>query len=938
MINLTLRTEFSFKKTFGHIDKIIEGNPIAIGIADVNSTFGHVPLEKLCKKNNIKSIFGVRLGVVKSVAEKVRTEGWQYIFIAKNLNGLRGIYNLVKIAYDNFYYIPRVGLIDVWKLSDDIFVISDNFEIAERIDYIGLSPSTNPKVLDFDLPRVAINNNYFSRPQDKKLYEILSGNRGRELHTYPQHILTEDEFMWLWNDKTAVENTYAIAKQCNVEIEKASMVKYHGDKNLRDLCLEGAQKRGIDLSNKVYSDRMERELSLIDKKNFADYFLITSEMIIKAKKTMLVGPSRGSSAGSLVCYLTYITEIDPIEYGLLFERFIDINRSDLPDVDIDFPDKKRDKVIKELVKTNGRDNVRRIANINRLKPKSAIGEFADALGIPSYETDTVKDAIIERSGGDARFAMRILDTFESTEAGKNFINKYPNMKLVENMENHASYIGVHAAGVIVANNPLHWYGGIDTRSDIVMMDKKGAEYLGLLKIDCLGLRTLSVLEDCAELIGMDNKEYYNLPLDDELTFKIFNNMRLSGIFQFEGYALQAITRQMGVHNFNDIVAITSLARPGPLHSGGTNTFVARRIGKESIEYMSDDDSIIKNTKETLGTIVYQEQLMNIGRDYGGLSWEDVSNIRKATSKSLGEEYLNKYKDKFIEGAVKKGFDSNEATKVWNNMVTFGSWAFNKSHAVAYGLISYFTAYMKAHYPLEFTVACLNNTKDDPSAVKILRDSVENDGLEYIPVDPILSEINWTVKNGKMIGGFVNIHGIGIKKAQGIIKRRKSGKEQTPSISKKLASPETPFDILSPCKYHWGDIYNNPREYGLDIAPINITEIQGDGSYLFIGCLVDRNLRDLNEYQSVVKRGGKIIKDHTLFLNLTLEDDSDSIICTIDRYSYEEKGKIIAESGKINSDWFLVKGVIKGGWRKVNIKEIINLNNHIGLKGVNNAVN
>lgn len=935
MINLALRSEFSFKKTYGFIKNIANDQEIAVGVADINNTFGHFQLQKVCKDKGLKPIFGVRLMVVKDT--DARPEGQQgnfgpvYIFLAKNQSGLKEIYSLVKTAFDKFYYRAHVSLVDVWKLSEDVIVIAENFEIDERIDYIGLSPMTSPKAMASDIPKVAIVNNYYTDVQDRPVYELLSAPK-TETQTYMQHLLSDEEWeLQCGKHPEAIENTYKIADEIeHIDLAVAPMVEYTGDLHLESLCVAGAKEKGIDLESEPYKSRYEFEIGLIKEKEYNDYFLVVVDMMSKAREKMLVGPGRGSSAGSLVCYLIGITQSDPIEYGLMFERFIDINRHDLPDIDVDFPDSYRDSVIKQLIKDYGRDNVSHIATISKLKPKSAIGDFAKAMGIPAYETDSVKDAIIERSGGDARAQMRILDTFETTEVGKEFIKKYPEMKIVERIEGHANHSGVHAAGIIVCNNPLTDYAGVDSRSDCVMLDKKEAEALNLLKIDVLGLRTLAVLQDCATYAGKDYLYYYNLPLDDEKAYAVFQDLRLSGIFQFEGYALQSLTKQMGVEKFNDIVAITALGRPGPLHSGGAEMFIKRRTGEVPVEYLSKADCVVDSTRDTLGVVIYQEQIMRIGREYGSLPWKDVTALRKATAKSLGEEFFNKYKEKFLNGAVENGHDLAEAENIWGNMVKFGSWAFNKSHAVSYGLISYWTAYAKAHHPLEFAMACMNNSKDEDNAIKILRDLVKNDGIQYIAFDPDHSMEEWTIHEGKLLGGLTTLHGIGVKKARDIINRRAAGSQYTPSQIKTLLNPITPFKTLFPCQDLWGHYYDEYEMYGLDQPPCMVSDIQDEGEYLFIGKLVDRNLRDLNEYQSVVKRGGELIEGQTLFLNMTLEDDTDSIICSINRYKFEKLGREIAESGKIGHDWYLVKGTIKGKWRKVNVTEILNLNEFEGI--------
>jgi DNA-directed DNA polymerase III PolC len=701
------------------------------------------------------------------------------------------------------------------------------------------------------------------------------------------------------------------------------MVKWSGSNDIYGACIDNKKK--IDVWTDEYQQRLQYEIELIIQKDYVDYFMIVADLIKNAKRKMLVGPARGSSAGSLVCYLLGITEVDPIEHSLIFERFIDVNRFDLPDIDIDFPDTKRDIAIKYLKHKYGKSKVMCLANINRLKAKSAIGEFAKGLEIPAYETTSVKDAIIERSSGDARAAMCIEDTFNTTEAGDIFIKKYPSMRLVSKIEDHAAHAGKHAAGILVATLPLANYGALNNRDEVIMMDKKDAEYLGLLKIDCLGLRNLSILEGVAEQIGKSIHFYYDLPLDDPATYRLFNSMRLSGVFQFEGQALQMIVKQMGVSDFNDIAAITALARPGALNSGGTARYIKYSTGLESPSYYSDTHKDI--TGDTYGIVVYQEQMMEIARRIGGLSWADTSDLRRAASKSMGDEFFGKYKDKFIAGALENGYSEEDSQQLWVDISASGSWSFNKSHAVSYGLVSYWTAWAKANYPLEFAVASLNNTSDSNNAIKLLRDLVNNEGMEYVPVDPDLSDIFWSTKQGRLIGGLTNIKGIGESKAKKIMYARQGKTVLTPALYKALMSPKTEFDIIFPAKHYWGFLYDNPSSVGLAETPLPIVNIDGAGEYLFLGKLIDRNLRDLNEQVFLEKRKGEKVEKDNLYLNFKIEDDTDSISCNIGRYQYEKLGRDIAEKGRIDKDWYLVKGSIKSDWRRISVTEIINLNNY-----------
>lgn len=938
IINLALRTEYSFRQTYGIVEDIVdECNLPFLGVADINNTFAHIPLEKICKKKGIKPIFGVRLEVLADSKKRVRGAcGPMYIFIAKNEAGLYELNKLTTAAWENFYYKPMIFQSDVADLSQDVFVISDNVETLDlRLDYIALTPSTPKMIIELDTPKVFINNNYFTSPDDRMIYQLMAGSqkRGDEYH-YKfdtkrafQHILNSDEFSRIYKDESAIENTYIIAEQCNVVLPKAKMVKYRGGKNILQLCKDGARAKGINIIDGPYADRFEREMDLIIKKDYADYFMIVADMITKAKKTMLVGPSRGSSAGSLVCYLMGITEIDPLKYDLIFERFIDINREDLPDIDIDFPDEGREEVIKYAFKLYGKDNVCHISNINKFKARSALEEVGIALRIPRFEMDILKESIVDRSGGDARAKISIQDTLNTTEVGRDMIYKYPNLRHAEKIQNHATHAGKHAAGLIVCNDDLCRYGAINEREGSIMMDKSGAEYLNLLKIDALGLRTLTILQECATLIGMDFRKYYTMPLDDPKTYKIFHDMRLNGIFQFEGNAMRMLCEAMGVEEFNDIVVITALARPGPLHSGGANKFVSRRTGREPIEYISNNPIFIENTKETYGIIVYQEQLMNLCRDLGKMSWEDVSSIRKAASKTLGKEFFDSYRAKFMKGALENGLPESEATEVWENMMTFGSWGMNKSHTVSYGYISYWCAYMKAHHPLEFTAANLRHSKGDEAAIKILRDAYENENIDYVPVDPDESDIDWSVHDGKLIGGLKNITGIGEKKAKEILLCRQGKKKWTPSMVTSLMNPVTPFDTIYPCWDQWHMLYENPREYGLQFPPSFINDIKDEGLYVVVGKVIRKDLRDLNEYNELMKRGGKRYEKDNKSLKLVIEDDTGQIHCSISRTKFEKlQGMKLNETLAEGESWVIIKGQVNKGWRVILIEQIFDLAN------------
>lgn len=943
IINLALRTGFSFKKVFGSLEKTLEfQKENYIGIADQNNSYGHVALEKKCIEKKINPIFGVRLTVVLDAPKNVKPRGQfghEYIFIAQTDSALKEIYNLIKISHDNFYYRGNISEHDVLNLSENVFVIAESFDCPDRIDFIALSPNTNRFYLNEypNIPRVAIVDNYYPTPLDKDVYEIFTFPRETNFKTSSQHILTTLE----WeleikrkfpseNIKTPVKNTHFIAKQCKAKLTKAPMIKWSGSESINYLCKLGASKRGIDIKNDgVYKERFDREVKVINEKDFGDYFLVVADLIKWAKTKMLVGASRGSSAGSLVCYLMGITEVDPIEYGLYFERFIDLNRDDLPDIDIDFPDTKRKAVLKYLIKKYGGEKVRHISTISKMKPNVSVNEWAKNLKIPPFETESLKNSVIERPKGDKRANLCLADTFETIETGKDFLETFPCMESVKEIEGHPRHSGIHAAGIIVCNDPIHYFCGVNTRKDIntSMLDKDEAEYLNLLKIDVLGLKTLSVLEDCGNQIGFDNNDFYKINLKDEKTFLLLNEFRFSGVFQFEGDALSALTRKIGIRNFNDMVILTALARPASLQSGNAARYVKYYLGKEEPKYVSELHK--KITFDTFGILVYQEQLLETCRLIGKMDWKDINILRKALSKSLGDEFFEGYKEKFLKGAKETGLNEDDSDYLWGQIKHAGNYAFNKAHSVSYCMISYWTAYLKANFPLEFTVSNLNNSKDDEAALKILRDAFIFDGIEYIPFDIEKSKAKWSVEDGKIIGGAINLKGIGIQKANKFISDRSEGKAPTKSILEKIKNPETPFDILFPAKHFWGDIYKRPSLYGLDQSPVEIINIDGKGEFCFIGMLKEKSIKDLNEYSAIAKRKGKVLDGDSLMVTIKIQDDTDSVMCSVNRFRYHNDiGQDIFENSVEDKDWFIIKGEIVFDYRYIFITDIVKLDDSV----------
>lgn len=523
-------------------------------------------------------------------------------------------------------------------------------------------------------PLVVTSDNAYPALSDRAAFLALGGRES----TTPQHLLSIDELraalpLSAAQFDEAVGNTIAAAARCATELPKAPLIKVKGD--LRAEVEKGRQYRlaagHIRAWTPEHEARVAHELRLIEEKAFESYFLVVADLITWAKARMLVGPGRGSSAGSLVCYLLRITEVDPLVHSLLFERFIDVTRADLPDIDIDFNDQKRELVFGYLREKYGAEHVARIGNVITLKPKSVLAEVGKRLGIPKHETFAVANVLQELSSGDSRYGKGLEDAMNNTAPGREFAEAFPAAKVMFEVENHAWHTGVHAAGVIVCNEPIADFATVG-RDGVAHIDKPAAETLNLLKIDALGLRTLGVIEDAGVVTG---EELYALTLDDPEVFRVFNERKFGGIFQFEGPAQRSVSSQIDVNSFQRLDHITALARPGPLGGGAANHYIFRAAGTEPVEFRHP--SMEPYLGPTMGTILYQEQVMRIGADIGRMSWKEVTLMRKAMSGRKGEEFFNQLKASFLKGAQENGLDEGAAEGIWHEINTFGAWGMNK---------------------------------------------------------------------------------------------------------------------------------------------------------------------------------------------------------------------------------------------------------------------
>jgi DNA polymerase III alpha subunit len=473
-----------------------------------------------------------------------------------------------------------------------------------------------------------------------------------------------------------------------------------------------------------------------------------------------------------------------------------------------------------------------------------------------------------------------------------------------------------------------------------MLDKKDAEVLNLLKIDALGLTQLSIFERTLELLGHGIKTsngiivptgfFEKLPLDDQKAFDVLNEGKFSGIFQFAGRALQGLTKEVTVDNLEDIVSITALARPGPMGSGGAGDWVKRRSGREEVTYIHP--LMEELTKDTYGVLIYQEQVMHIVRKIGGLSWGDTSDIRRAIGKSMGAEALEKYYEMFKEGAIKNGVEEYIARKIWNDIVTFGRYGFNRSHAYAYACVSYYCCWLKAYHPIEFCAATLDAEPDVLKQRQLLIE-MEKEDVGYIPMDPKLSTANWEVteRDGKdmLLGPLTTIRGLGPKVVQEVLAARNSNLPVRETIQKKLEKAKTEIDTLYPVRDSARKHYRKIKMTDLDTLFIkenhkNIEDIKAGhaGIVCCIGILTRAAIKDENAPEVVERRRGKeVYTEKTNSLAMFFQDDTGDIFCKIDRFGFEGMGKDILENGKIGKSIYVVFGTVPRSFRMISVSSM-----------------
>jgi DNA polymerase-3 subunit alpha len=557
----------------------------------------------------------------------------------------------------------------------------------------------------------------------KRLDYLYGADRQMSFNKFDIHLLSYEEIQAAM-EKQAIwrtdiyENTIDLANKIeDYDIQdnlNLLPVQYKNpDKQLKELAMAGLAEKGLD-TNQEYLDRLEEELTVIQDKKFGPYFLVVQSMISWAKKEkIMVGPGRGSSAGSLLCYALGITDIDPLKHGLLFFRFINPERNDFPDIDTDIQDTRRDEVKDYLVRQY--KHVASIATFLEFKDKGVVRDVARALNIPLVDVNKV---------------LKLVDTWDEYCTSKTtawFREKYPEVEQYgEQLRGRIRGTGIHAAGVVTSKNPIFRYAPMETRNSpgsderipVVAVDMEEAEKIGLIKIDALGLKTLSVINDTVNIIkereGVDI-DLLNIDMSDPKVYEMLSQGYTKGIFQCEATPYTNLLVKMGVKNLEELSASNALVRPGAMNTIGKD-YIERKHGRQAVNYLHQ--TMKQFTEETYGCILYQEQVMQACVQLGGMSWSEADKVRKIIGKKKDAREFDVFRDRFVDGAS-KFISPNQARDLWHDFEAHAGYSFNKSHAVAYSTLSYWTAWLKYYYPLEFMYSLLKNEKDKDARTEYL---------------------------------------------------------------------------------------------------------------------------------------------------------------------------------------------------------------------------
>ena len=838
-VHLHNHTQYSMLDGACRVDKMIElakqyGMP-AVAMTDHGNMFGTIDFYNKAKELDIKPIIGIETYVVNNDLDdpnSKKDKRHHLVLLAKNITGYRNLMKISSMAYtQGFYYKPRVskkilqehaeGLVcssaclqgEIPHLllnnreedakvalswykdlfGDDFYIeLQDHGLEEEKIVaplLIKLAEATNTKM-------IVTNDCHYLKQSDSEAHDVLlciqtgkslnDQNRMR-YNTEELYFKNEAEMRRLFpNQPQAYDNTMEIANKINLELEYDEFIFPHFDipekykdmaEYMRTLCLEAIDTKYKSGMTDEIQERLDFELDVINKMGYNGYFLIVKDFIDAARAEGIpVGPGRGSSAGSIVSYLLDITRIDPLKYGLLFERFLDVERVGMPDIDIDICSIGRNRVIEYVVEKYGRSSVSQIVTFGTLGAKSVIKDVARVMEVPAAEANK----ITKMMPGTPKLSLRkALD--ESPEFNDYMNSNDLNKTILKHsfvLEGLIRQTGIHAAGVVIGPGDLSDFVPLSVNKQkggeaaiVVQYEGKWLDDLKMLKMDFLGLKTLSIIDRAVKLV----KEYQNkiididnIPLDDKPSYELLSQGKTDGIFQFESSGMKKYLSELKPNVFEDLIAMVALYRPGPMQF--IKTFINRKHGVEPVKY---DHPLTEETlKETYGVTVYQEQVMNISKRMAGFTSAEAGNLRKAIGKKKFK-LMAKMEVKFKDGSVKNGVAKEVADKIWSDWLEFANYAFNKSHAACYGYIAYQTAYLKANYPVEFMAALLS-LEENSSKIPYFISECKSMNIEVIPPHLNNSGTDFSVEGNKILFGMRAIKNVGSAAISEMIAERDKG--------------------------------------------------------------------------------------------------------------------------------------------------------------------
>jgi len=815
------------------VQKTVELEMPSIALTDHGVMYGVIDFYKLAKNAGIHPVIGCEVYVAPrrrfDKEAHIDDSPYHLVLLAENEVGYKNLLKIVSNAYlDGFYYKPRAdkellakhseGLIGLSAcLAGEIpkLILDKDYEKARQaaMEYREIFGKDNffLEMMDHHMPEqqvvnealrklssetgiplVVTNDSHYIHRQDAQIHDILlciqtgktlqDENRLR-FDGQEYYLKSASEMASLFpNDLAALRRTREIAERCQVEFDFSQMhlpqyqvpEGYDLDSYLRKLCEEGVVQRFSGNVPQEVRERLEHELRVIQQMGFSGYFLIVQDFVNWARrKGILVGPGRGSAAGSLVAYVLGITNINPLKYGLLFERFLNPDRITMPDIDIDFCYERREEVIDYVVSKYGKDHVAQIITFGTMMARAAIRDVGRVLNLPLSEVDKIAKLVPEELGVTLDKALQtpeLKQLYDSDPEVKQLIDL---ARAIEGMPRHAS---THAAGIVIAGEPLVNFLPLQRNGDAVITQfpKETVEEIGLLKMDFLGLRTLTVIGDTLKIIESERKiklDPDEFPLDDAKTYELLGSGETTGVFQLESTGMRHLLRNMKPQRFEDLIALVALYRPGPLGSGMVDDFISRKNGQTKVEYPYPTLEPI--LKETYGVILYQEQVMQISCELAGFSMAEADNMRRAMGKKK-PEVLASMRNSFIEGAQKNNVNPRVAGEIFDLMEHFAGYGFNKSHSAAYALIAYQTAYLKAHYPVEFMAATLTSFRNNSDKVSYYIQECRRLKIDILPPDVNESLENFTVVGNSIRFGLAAVKNVGEGAVQAIIEARNQG--------------------------------------------------------------------------------------------------------------------------------------------------------------------